>query len=330
VTTPEGQHWLEREVLRAGRALDELRRALGRTGRPRIHVDVLAIDDADEPDGRTWREGMWGAARQAVSAAGESSVVFGLIAGRRRTMTAMATVTAQLLARPQDICVDVRVSTRKAEGGSGFYFPEQMRRWIDGPYGAFDAREVEVQLVDVPVPRLAGLIPVGGLKTWESALAAGQKTIDALRPPRVEVLLPDPKPRVTVDGVVLPLAGAKLLVFLSLVFQRQRTHEGWVVSGDETVIRTLVQPLSAYAWSDAVTAQAWKHLLGQGDGEVFDINDLSKARSDLRRAMKLWCQKTAPTLERWLVPEVSTKHSDGAKQTSQRLALPPEYLTVLT
>ncbi len=149
VANARAEAFLQREVLAPGAALDQLVDALHiappavtlhrveseGTGRP-------VPDDAHPADGDLWRSKLWTAARLALQDAGEGAAVFALVAGRRRTMTAMETVIAQLLARPQDLVVDVRVGERAAEGGSGFFFPEQLQQLIEGPEGAFEARAV--------------------------------------------------------------------------------------------------------------------------------------------------------------------------------------------
>jgi pimeloyl-ACP methyl ester carboxylesterase len=138
------------------------------------HDDELSPQDAD-----AWNEARWANATAALRAAGERPVVFALAGGRQRSSAALTTVMFQLLARPHDRLVDVRVGDRRVEGArAGFFFPEQARQLLQVGGESFLARDVPVHLVDLRVPRLRRLIAGSEMNTWTDALAAGQRAIE--------------------------------------------------------------------------------------------------------------------------------------------------------
>jgi CRISPR-associated protein (TIGR02584 family) len=190
VTMRRGQRYLEAELLGPGGALAALRALLPRVlpgGDAAVVTHAVALDDdLTAADAATYLAAIWDAARACVARAGARPVVHLLAGGRRRTMTAHSMQMFQLLARPGDELLDVRVSDPRAEGGTGFFFPEQPHRHL----GELDARAVEVHLVPVPTTRLAGLAGVvgaGALSTLEAALAASQASVDAAAPPRLRL-----------------------------------------------------------------------------------------------------------------------------------------------
>ena len=120
------------EIAGPGGAWSELRAALGDAIPPAEAIGTRAArlpDGAVPADARTpgiveaMREPLWAAAR-AAQASG-APVVFALSGGRWRASTALAATVFQLLARPEDALVDVRISDPVAAGGTGFFFPEQ-------------------------------------------------------------------------------------------------------------------------------------------------------------------------------------------------------------
>ena len=340
VLGPRAEHYLEAEVLAPGEALDQLRETVGPQLDPRFHLRPVLDptcqgagervgDDATEADSNAWRAAVWEAGRAAVAAAGDDPVIFALVAGRRRTMTAMETVIAQLLARPQDLVLDVRVSVRAAEGGSGFFFPEQPRQTIATSTtsgGSFEARHVEVTLVDLPVPRLGHLLTDPDLESWETALRAGQRAIDQARPPRLEVDLT--AGTVTADGQVLPLKGAKYLWFATLARERaSQSGEGWIASSSENgPMRNLAEVVAEQLWSYTIRSGSWNWWMGR-DGK-FDGPNLRKSHSECRRALRSWCAENAPNWAQWLVPQIRHRGDGEGKTTEQRLPLDPGFIVI--
>lgn len=161
VVDARGDRYLKAEALRRGAAWDELKRALGAHALDRKQLRVvaartdsgalLASDETPENAAR-YGETAWSAAREAIAAAGDDPVVFALVAGRRRTMHVAARILFQLLARPQDRLVDVRVSERWAENTRAFCFPGQqgpLASQRDRREREHDPSSVDVSLVDV-------------------------------------------------------------------------------------------------------------------------------------------------------------------------------------
>ena len=218
VVDREAASFLESELLAEGAALDQLRGVLGDrvVSRERLRVQCVVdhagelFDDDLAPDAAAaYARHVWEAARAAIALAGDRPVVFALAAGRRRTMTALATVSAELLARPGDLCLDVRVSDPRVEGGTGFFFPEQLAQMILTSRGLVRAAEVEVRLVDVALPRLASLLQKEDLTTYASALEAGQRAIDRGPMPRLTVDLVTGTARC--DAELLPVSESELV-----------------------------------------------------------------------------------------------------------------------
>ena len=215
VVDSEGELFLRSEFLSRGAALDGLIDCLGLPfDRTQIHCRVVTrpddspLDNENPEHADRYNAAIWEAARAAVAHAGNRPVVFGLVAERQRTMTAMSTMAFQLLARRQDACIDVRVTDRRAEGGSGFFYPEQQRQTLTSPSGfPFIAADVQVRLIDVQLPRLHGLLSEAALHTYAAALSAGQAAVDAAEPPYLLVDLATGK--ASVNGEVLPLSSSE-------------------------------------------------------------------------------------------------------------------------
>ncbi len=196
VADAAGQHYLEREFLAKNAALDQLRATLGDDigDRKTVHIQPLVLPDGadfetdDNPEhAAIYNAAVWQAAKAAIAESPHGRVVFGLIAGRRRTMTAVQTMVFQLLARPQDVCIDVRVSDRRVEGGTGFFFPDQAYQIIQTQDGPVAAADVKIHLVEVELPRLSGLLGGQQFDTYEEALAASQTAIKEASPPSLLV-----------------------------------------------------------------------------------------------------------------------------------------------
>ncbi|MCC7172151.1 MAG: hypothetical protein IT459_17025, partial [Planctomycetes bacterium] len=137
---------------------------------PEARGGRLLADDALDEDAAVYQDAVYRCAREIIGRAAERPVVFALLAGRRRTMTVMAVVVAQHLARPQDLVVDVRIEPSDAEQPGVFFFPEQPRRALHTRHGSVDSRDVQVHVVDVRVPRLRGLVDANDASTYRALL----------------------------------------------------------------------------------------------------------------------------------------------------------------
>ena len=333
-----GHDYLHTEVLGVGRAFDELRALLGAPLAPeKIHERVVVAhdgaiaDDEDPAFADLYSAAIWQAARDATLHAGHGVVVFGLTAGRRRTMTAMSTMAFQLLARPQDICLDVRVTDKRAEGGSGFFFPEQRQQALASKSGeVFEARDVGVHLVDVQLPRLRGLLSDEALATYASALAAGQAAVDAVAIPLVSIDLV--KGDASVDGMVLPLSHSELIWYAALARAR-RAGDGWIAASDLSDVRIVVAACGA--WTEAVKSKPLKKLLGDDtlykkhDDNAELLADLAMLKADTRKRMKAWCTKHRPSCTALLVPEDKRWKVDGTLAFHQRVVLDKGHIEIV-
>jgi hypothetical protein len=109
------------------------------------------------------------AIKEAESIGPETPVICGLVGGRRRSSSAMSVVFFQLLARQQDLCLDVRVSERAVEGArAGFYFPEQSTP-LSLPH--LQAKDVEVILDELQLPRFFELLDDSDRESYKTALS---------------------------------------------------------------------------------------------------------------------------------------------------------------
>ena len=132
VLVDKGAHYVNKELLPPQQGLDELHEMLGPECLPREHLclriasrDGVAVKDALRgADAEAYQDEVVQVAIEAIESAGERPVVFALLAGRRRTMTVMASMVAQFFARPQDRLMDLRVEDEPAGVPVCFFFPE--------------------------------------------------------------------------------------------------------------------------------------------------------------------------------------------------------------
>jgi CRISPR-associated protein (TIGR02584 family) len=340
VVDARGDHFLRHELLRKKGPFEELQRLLGPAllgGQgPQCRVATNdkgqpIRDDDEDLDALAYNTAVWKAACEALAVAGEHPVIFALAAGRRRTMTALVTTAFQMLARPQDECLDVRVSDRRAEGATGFYFPEQMRQSLSTREWMFEARDIEVDLVEVKLPRLRELIPGERLASYGDALLAAQSAIDEARPPRLVIDLPGGK--VLVDGKLLPLSQPQLFWYAALARARRQPGDGWL-SSDIGPVVALLDEGQAKGWFD------WKSEgFFQGIGRKYLLDpslkkpewqkahdqNLRTMRSRMASKVRLFCEKNGSPQTRWLVPEL--RKTQGEHQ--QRIALEPGRIELL-
>jgi CRISPR-associated protein (TIGR02584 family) len=357
-TYGEGEAYLSGELLRPGAALDQLCDVLpGLSLRAEaVHVERPALDGAWLEDERTeaealaWAEARWRSAQRGLAEAGERPVVFALIGGRRRSMTAQQAVLFQLLARPQDRCLDVRVSDPRVEGGTGFFFPEQPTQRLR-PSGGVEvvARSVEVSLIELPVPRLRALLAPQALVSYQAALAASVGAVAKAAPP--QVVLDYRAQAVTVDGALLDLSAAQRIWYAALLTRRaQGLAEGWVRADDLAAIADAVEGFEALArarlrhgrcealnrlFGDPTLASHWQRRAPLDKLSDQDASALSKLRADTRaRLRKLFAAPEDAQRARLLVPEVQHDWVEVAglgsvKSTAQRVALAPHCIQIV-
>jgi CRISPR-associated protein (TIGR02584 family) len=226
------RHYVDKELLGPGRALSELR---GRFG-DRVPVDAHLVE-ARTADGvlpaherhpdvtSAMSEPLWTAARNAQREAGDDPVVFGLTGGRRRVSTAIQTAIYQLLGRPGDALVDVRVSLPVASGGTEFFFPDQAEQALIGTdkTTTFLARDVDIWVEPVDVPRLRPLLQETDLGTFSDAKAAAAAMVADASPPAVEVDLWQGVVRIDGRKVKMPLS--QVVAYQLVLAARARGEE---------------------------------------------------------------------------------------------------------
>ncbi len=341
VSLERGHYWVGQELLGAGGAVAELREALPGVlpdpdgaviERLTVRDDGQPVaDDVLESDGRLYRNAIWEAARACVERAGDRPVIFLLAGGRQRTMTAYATTVYQLLARRQDQLMDVRVSDRRAEGGSGFFFPMQRQRHLVTDGGVLDAQTVEVHMVAVEVPRLAGLLAPEHLVSFEVALEASRQAIEAMTPPHLVVDLDQGK--AFVNGEQLPLSAAQLTWYGLLALVRVRDGAegaGEVPSDPLPLLEALLSGISAKDWAEKINEVTLRAALGlpAKDSHVHvesNSEQLKKLRTDTKRAIEKWLnRKVRPAWAKQLLPESGKRNATGF----QRLPLDFRHIEV--
>jgi len=247
----------------------------------------------------------------------------------------MSTMAYQLLARAQDLCVDVRVTDKRAEGGSGFYFPEQQRQDVGSRKGEpFNVRDVDVQLVNVLLPRLRDLVTADKLVSYAQALGATQAAVDASALPRLVVDLVGGEARV--DGVALPLSASELIWYAALALAR-RDGEGWIRANSLEALRIVADACASLDWTESVQSEPIRALLSMAiknatkyeDDDEALAADLTKLKADTKRRLKTWCTKHRAASLPVLEPKGRRQHEGGSVTFYQRLALPPDRIEII-
>lgn len=178
--------YLDLEILGSGGAWAALRAACpGALPESKLQI-VMA---SREPESKAFGEAVFSALRAAQEA--RERVVLTLSGGRWRGSTALSSTVFQLLARPADLLVDVRLGLRAAEGATGFYFPDQPLQELRGRRGqheqAFVARDVAVHLEPLELPRLRPFVGEGALGSFAEARRAGLAGLEAAAPPSLSL-----------------------------------------------------------------------------------------------------------------------------------------------
>lgn len=269
VVDARGLHYLQREL---PPVLDELRALFGH--HTALHHTLVAapdgvvLDDDDPDHAARYNDAIWTVARAAIAHAGDDDVVFGLCAGRRRTMTAMTSMAFQLLARAHDRCVDVRVTDCRAEGGSGFYFPEQRAQQLVSRDGErFVAADVDIRIVDVQLPRLRGLLTTDALGSYDEALRVGQARVDEVAVPHLTIDLQSGT--LTIDNDVVKMSASNVMWIAALAVARLDDAEGagWVSSSS---VKQLRRVLAGSSWKKKpLQTKVLKYLLGE-EADAYD------------------------------------------------------------
>ena len=346
VSMREGSGYLWHEILAPGQALDELRTVMSDV-LPAAQASIVEHlarfpngtpieDDSTTESCEIYRRALWAGALACQERAGERPVVFLLAGGRLRTTTAYATTVFQLLARPQDALFDVRVSERRAEGGSGFFFPEQSGGPLFNKGGEFQPQDVQVHLIPVEVPRLEPLLKPGRFASFDEALAASNRAIESAKPPQLVVDLNEGI--ATVSGEKLPLTPGELAWYGLLAAERRsaeaeaEAEEGWVpADGMLERFKAVMQRIAKARWLRELDQYEMRMALGledlrseapRGNGKASLRTLRSNARKRLRKALK---KASRPGWESLVVPDNARR---GGKQYD-RIALDPARIEIV-
>ncbi len=326
VVDKRGYFYLEREFLAPGEVLEQLAAAaslpVAGPSQVVIHRATLADgsyaqDEAIESHAQAYLSTLWEACQAAVDEAGERRVIFGLLGVRRRSMSAALSAFFQMLARPDDLLLDVRLSDRRAEIGGDFFFPAQTD---PVPYRDLfvDPKTVDINLVEIDLVKLGGLLGKDALGSYSAAIEKSRAAISALSPPRLKLDLVEG--RCWVEGESLPLSSAELLWYGFLAQGRASSEEGWVVVGQDGhgALRDFYVSLIERPWATKIRTQPLRAL---ASGDYVADEDLKNLRGKTVQKVKRWCDEHRPAAAEWIVPR-----SDGGRH--QRIPIPRSHLEV--
>jgi hypothetical protein len=284
--------------------------------------------DLTPAESAAWMRARWANVQRAVAAAGADPVVFAIAANRERSVLTTAMYT--LLARPGDLCLDVRVSDPRVEGAkAGFFFPTQPEPCVTADGTVIDPASVAVTLVQLELPRLRGMLGLEVPATYDAALALAQGAVDAAAPPRVVADLTGP--RIAVDGVEVSLSRGQCLVWLALLLARvDGRDEGWVAGFDSTwlveALERVRQATGSPMWSPQGAAFS---KLSRDDAVMIEGVEQSvrELRSRTRRRLERFCEEQGVDPSA-IVPVKRVFSGDGGRSTQQRVPLDPRFITI--
>lgn len=138
-----------------------------------------------------------------------------VVAGGRRTMSVYLAMVMQLLARPQDHMYHLFVAPWEAETNSDFLFPPRQSRPMT-TYGglAFDAKDVHVELVEIPFLRLQPHVPAELLHSpdYQYILAWVQREVN-VAPQLLPLSIDVDQHRILIGAIPIPLEPAELAIY---------------------------------------------------------------------------------------------------------------------
>ena len=251
------RRYVERELLGGAEPMEQLRIALGMEAQVEViqHIvrtreDQVLVDDISSDHAAAFMESLWGVVRDLQEHA-PFPLIFALVGGRRRTLTVDMATAFQLLNRPRDRLVDVRLEPKYAdEPRTGFFFPEQR-----SPSEVYDregnhvlASDVVVTPVDVRVPRLRRLLRRDDLTTFSGALEAGEEALE--KGPFPNVVIDITNRKLCVGDYEIRLSYDQMVWYATLAVARLRgdDNEGWVQVGDLSLLAK-VEEVCRRLWS---------------------------------------------------------------------------------
>jgi CRISPR-associated protein (TIGR02584 family) len=316
------ERYLNDELLGGMRPLDQLRDQLGDPALAQLNLRLvqapdgsLLEDDSAPEHAARYVESLWSLVRQ-VQADQPLPLVFGLVGGRRRTLTVDMAAVFQLLGRPQDRLVDLRLDPKYADDPTcGFFFPDQqspcdVRDLRGRDYGAPD---VTVSLVEPRLPRLRRLLREQDLASFAHAIEAGEAALEHGSLPRVVLDLK--LRRLHVNDLTFRLSADQMIWYATLAVVRQQGGDGWVDVRDTAILERMV-----------VHCNGLWHRGGEGIGAASlytptgaeeRVRRLRFIRSRLRRSLR--DRLRGHPHRSLLVPE--QRFTQGRKASVERLGL---------
>lgn len=141
--------------------------------------------------------------------------LYTVVAGGRRTMSVYLAMVMQLLARPQDRMYHLFVEPWEAETNSDFYFPTRNTKPMTTYDGrAFDAKDVRVDLVEIPFLRLRSRVPAELLASpdYQSILTWMQREVD-VAPQLLPLSIDAVQHRLLIGAIPIPLEPVELAIY---------------------------------------------------------------------------------------------------------------------
>lgn len=151
----------------------------------------------------------------AEMTANENVSLHVVVAGGRRTMSAYLAMVLQLLARRQDHLYQLLVEPWEVETNSAFFFPTRGSRLMTTYDGnSFDAKDVTVDLIEIPYLRLRPRVPSELLASpnYRDMLKWVQREIEVastILPLRIEV----DKRCIAIGAIEIPLEPVELAIY---------------------------------------------------------------------------------------------------------------------
>lgn len=146
----------------------------------------------------------------------DASALHCVVGGGRRTLSVYLAMVLELLARPQDKLYHIVVRPKEAEINSDFYFPTRdscPMQTYDGK--SFDAKDVQVELVEIPFLRLRPRIPSELLTSpdYGNILAWLQKDVEAAAHP-LQLKFDLQQRCISIGAFDIPLEPVELAIYL--------------------------------------------------------------------------------------------------------------------
>jgi CRISPR-associated protein (TIGR02584 family) len=283
------ERYLQAELLGGARPLEQLRAHLGDPGLAQLNLipvrasDGSTLEDDAAPEHQArFVESLWSLVRQ-VQSHEPLPVLFGLVGGRRRTLAVDTTAVFQLLGRPMDRLVDLRLDPKYADDpAGGFFFPDQGSpcEVVDPRGRVFQASEVGVSLVEPRLPRLRRLLRQQDLASFAHALEAGEAALE--RGPLPGVVL-ELRPRLLrVGDLTIQLSADQMIWYATLGVARQQGGEGWVDVRAEEPLRSVMQACEGFWYRGSEYTKVYDFSPGASPERA---KGLAFIRSRLRRRL---------------------------------------------